>query len=141
MTEGSSCCGSDSDQEISRDDVRDFYSQAAVTAQDSLCCPTQYNNGDLSHIPKEVLEISYGCGSPVGRANIREGEAVVDLGSGGGIDCFIAAKYVGEKGRVYGIDMTEEMLSVAKTNATKVVENLGYNNLEFKKGFLEARLL
>ncbi|MFQ5443693.1 MAG: methyltransferase domain-containing protein, partial [Nitrospinales bacterium] len=109
-----------------------------VTVQESLCCPAKYNCDDLSHIPKKVLEISYGCGSPIDRVHIREGDVVVDLGSGGGIDCFIAAKYVGKTGRVIGIDMTEEMLEVARTNSIPVAENLGYKNVEFKHGYLEA---
>lgn len=138
MNESSPCCGDEADEDVSRDDVRSFYSKAAVSAQESLCCPTQYDLKDLSHIPKEVMEISYGCGSPVGRAGLREGEVMVDLGSGGGIDCFIAAKHVGKTGRVYGIDMTEEMLGVARENAARVAENLGYNNIEFKQGFLES---
>jgi len=138
MNERKSCCDSDETDDVSREDVQNFYSKAAVTAQESLCCPTQYDAGDLSHIPEEVRAISYGCGSPVNRASIRPGETVVDLGSGGGIDCFIAAKLVGESGKVFGIDMTDEMLKVAQTNAIPVAENLGYNNVEFKKGFLEA---
>jgi len=138
MDEPRSCCGNEEDEDVSRGDVRDFYSKAAVSAQESLCCPTQYDSKDLSHIPKEVLEISYGCGSPVGRANLCEGEVMVDLGSGGGIDCFIAARHVGKTGRVYGIDMTEEMLGVARKNATLVAENLGYNNIEFRQGYLES---
>ena len=137
MNEKRSCCDAEDGPDIFRDAVRQFYSKAAVTSQERLCCPTEYNSGDLSHIPEEVLEISYGCGSPVNRANILRGESVVDLGSGGGIDCFIAAKLVGETGRVYGIDMTEEMLNVARTNGKKVAENLSYSNVEFKHGFLE----
>ena len=133
------CCDNDSDRDdVSRNDVQNFYSKAAVTAQESLCCPTKYDGSELSHIPKEVLEISYGCGSPVGRARLQEGQTMVDLGSGGGIDCFIAAKHVGETGHVYGIDMTDEMLNVARKNASQVVKNLGYNNIEFKQGFLES---
>lgn len=138
MNERRSCCETEVDQEVSREDVRDFYSGAALSTQESLCCPTQYNEGDLAHIPSDVLKISYGCGSPVNRAGIRDGETVVDLGSGGGIDCFIAAKHVGKSGRVFGIDMTEEMLKVAGKNAAKVAENLGYSNVEFKLGFLET---
>ena len=138
MNEPRSCCGSEENEDVSRSDVRNFYSKAAVSVQESLCCPTQYDSKDLSHIPKEVLEISYGCGSPVGRANLREGEVMLDLGSGGGIDCFIAARHVGKTGRVYGIDMTEEMLGVARKNATLVAENLGYNNIEFRQGYLES---
>ncbi|UCD11457.1 MAG: methyltransferase domain-containing protein [Nitrospinaceae bacterium] len=124
--------------EVSRDDVQTFYSRAAVTSQESLCCPADYSGDDLSHIPEEVRSISYGCGSPVSRANLSPGETLVDLGSGGGIDCFIAAKSVGAGGRVYGIDMTDEMLGVARKNAVPVAENLGYSNVEFKQGFLEA---
>ena len=138
MNERRSCCDSYETDDVSREDVRNFYSKAAVSAQESLCCPTQYDAADLSHIPEEVRAISYGCGSQVNRASIRPGETVVDLGSGGGIDCFIAAKLVGESGKVFGIDMTDEMLKVAQTNAIPVAENLGYNNVEFKKGFLEA---
>jgi len=138
MNEPRSCCGSEENEDVSRSDVRNFYSKAAVSVQESLCCPTQYDSKDLSHIPKEVLEISYGCGSPVGRANLREGEVMLDLGSGGGIDCFIAARHVGKTGRVYGIDMTEEMLGIARKNATLVAENLGYSNIEFRQGYLES---
>jgi len=138
MNESRSCCDAKVNGDVSREDVRSFYSRAALASQESLCCPTQYDSDDLSHIPQEVREISYGCGSPVNRANIRQGETVVDLGSGGGIDCFIIAKLVGQSGRVIGIDMTDEMLQVAQKNALAVTENLGYNNVEFKKGYLEA---
>ncbi|MCZ6540803.1 MAG: methyltransferase domain-containing protein, partial [Nitrospinae bacterium] len=124
--------------EVSRDDVREFYSKAAVATQESLCCPVNYDPGDLSHIPSEVMDISYGCGSPVNRANIAPGEFMVDLGSGGGIDCFIAAKIVGPEGHVIGVDMTEPMLANARKHAELVAQNLGYNNIEFKHGFLEA---
>jgi ubiquinone/menaquinone biosynthesis C-methylase UbiE len=139
MNDIESCCDNDSDKDdVSRKDVQDFYSKAAVTAQESLCCPTDYSTRDVSHIPNEVLEVSYGCGSPVGRASLQEGQTMVDLGSGGGIDCFIAAKLVGETGHVYGIDMTEEMLNIARVNSEQVVKNLGYNNIEFMQGFLES---
>lgn len=138
MNEKQSYCETDETKDVSREGVRSFYSKAAVSAQASLCCPTQYDSGDLSHIPEEVRSISYGCGSPVNRANIRLGETVVDLGSGGGIDCFIASKLAGESGKVIGIDMTDEMLQVAQKNALRVAENLGYSNVEFKQGFLEA---
>lgn len=123
---------------ISRDDVQEFYSKAAAATQENLCCPVKYEPGDLSHIPEEVLEISYGCGSPVSRASIEPGETMVDLGCGGGIDCFIAARAVGAQGRVIGVDMTEAMLNVARTHADRVSDNLGYRNLEFHHGFLES---
>ena len=130
--------GSETNSVVSRDDVREYYSKAAVATQESLCCPVNYDPGDLSHIPSEVMDISYGCGSPVNRANIAAGESLVDLGSGGGIDCFIAAKIVGPKGQVTGVDMTENMLANARKNAEQVSENLGYKNIEFKHGFLES---
>ncbi len=137
-----SCCGTDTqcdtDPSVSRGDVQDYYANAAVTPQEQLCCPTSYNAADVSHIPEEVLAISYGCGSPMGMALPRTGDTVVDLGSGGGIDCFIAAKLVGETGRVIGVDMTDDMLAKATGNADKVAKNLGYSVVEFKKGYLEA---
>jgi arsenite methyltransferase len=123
--------------EITREDVASYYGKAAEASQPSLCCPTIYERVETGHIPKEALEISYGCGSPVSQAKIRAGETMLDLGSGGGIDCFIAAKLTGPSGRVIGIDMTEEMLKKALENRVKVVENLGYDNVEFRKGVLE----
>lgn len=120
-----------------RDSVGGFYTTAAQNPVESLCCASSYDGDDVSHIPGEVLKISYGCGSPVTLADIKEGETLVDLGSGGGIDCFIAAKKVGKNGRVYGVDMTDEMLSRAKEASPLVAMNLGYDIVEFKKGFLE----
>ncbi len=127
----------ENNSEVKSDDVKEFYSKAALTSQPSLCCPTDYKTEDISHIPADVLKISYGCGSPVNRASIKEGETVVDLGSGGGIDCFIAAKAVGENGKIIGIDMTDEMLSNAEKNRKYVEKNLGYSNIDFRKGLLE----
>lgn len=127
----------ENNSEIKREDVKEFYSKAAITSQPSLCCPTNYQAEDVSHIPADVLKISYGCGSPVSRASIKEGETVVDLGSGGGIDCFIAAKTAGKSGKVIGIDMTDEMLSHAEKNRKYVEKKLGYSNIDFRKGVLE----
>ena len=124
-------------EKMIRDSVSEFYSSAAVKPVESLCCASSYSEPDVSHIPKDVLDISYGCGSPVALAEIKEGETLVDLGSGGGIDCFIAAKRVGRNGRVCGVDMTEEMLLKAKEASSKVALNLGYDIVEFKKGYLE----
>lgn len=120
-----------------RNHVLDFYSEAATEPQGELCCPVKYETSEVAHIPKEVFEISYGCGSPVGFADLKLGETVIDLGSGGGVDVFISAKKVGEKGRVIGIDMTEAMTKKAKTSAIEVTKRLGFNNIEFKEGFLE----
>lgn len=117
--------------------VREFYGKAAEEPQEELCCPTKNSQEDTSHIPQEVLDRFYGCGSPTTIAKISEGETMVDLGAGAGIDCFIAAKKVGPKGKIYGIDMTDEMLKVANENRQLVAENLGYDIVEFRKGFLE----
>jgi len=136
----SACCAPDADtatEPVSRDQVRDYYASAAQAPQEQLCCPTSYKPADVSHIPEQVLEISYGCGSPMGTAQPQAGDTVVDLGSGGGIDCFIAAKQVGESGRVIGVDMTDDMLAKATANADQVATNLGYQVVSFKKGYLE----
>ena len=90
--------------------VREFYGAAAETPQAELCCPTKYDDAAVSHIPQDVIDRFYGCGSPVTTAGIREGETVLDLGSGAGIDVFIAAKYVGQTGKAIGVDMTDRML-------------------------------
>lgn len=118
--------------------VREFYGHAADEPQQELCCPIQYDAAEIDFIPREVLDRFYGCGSPVLLAAPREGQSVVDLGSGGGIDCFIAAKKVGPTGRVVGVDMTDQMLGVAERNKKAVSRNLGYDVVEFKKGFLES---
>lgn len=132
-----SVCVLSVDLDHSRRVVSDFYGGAADTPQPALCCPDAYPPDDSSHIPQEVLDISYGCGSPVGLAGLTEGETMVDLGSGGGIDCFIAAKKVGPSGRVVGIDMTDQMLREAHLAKEKVAANLGFDNVAFKKGYLE----
>jgi len=79
--------------------VQEFYGKAAEKPQAELCCPVNYQSEDVAHIPEEVKERFYGCGSPVTLANLKQGEVMLDLGSGGGIDCFIAAKKVGPTGR------------------------------------------
>ncbi len=121
----------------SRHTVREFYGDAAEKPQAELCCPVQPEADDLEHIPKEVVERFYGCGSPVTAAALVPGESMVDLGSGAGIDCFIAAKKVGAEGHIYGIDMTDQMLSVARECQPKVADALGYDAVEFRRGFLE----
>ena len=149
------CCGAEEDEagevgvlrsacvlsyevkDRSREAVSQFYTRAAEAPQADLCCPTSYPAEDVDHIPREVVERFYGCGSPVNRAGLREGETVLDLGSGAGIDCFIAARKVGPAGRAIGVDMTDAMLEVALENRPKVAERLGFENVEFKKGYLE----
>ena len=118
--------------------VKKKFSKAATTAVADYYCPTGYDPKDLAHIPNEVLEVSYGCGNPAALADIKEGETILDLGSGAGIDCFIAAKKLGKKGKVIGIDMTDEMIERAAISAEKVAEVLGYNVVEFRKGNIMA---
>lgn len=120
--------------------VSDRYARAASTGE-QLCCPTGYNFDELrSFIPDEVLKISYGCGTPAGLETVHAGETVLDIGSGGGIDCFEASRRVGPSGRVIGIDMTDTMLEIARRNAPIVATNLGYPapNVEFRKGMADA---
>ena len=136
-TTHSACVLSEEVMEKSRLTVREFYGQAAEKPQAELCCPTRPDENDLAHIPKEVVERFYGCGSPVTAAALAPGETMIDLGSGAGIDCFIAAKKVGAQGRVYGIDMTDQMLAVARECQPKVAEALGYDAVEFRRGYLE----
>lgn len=117
--------------------VREFYGDAAETPQAELCCPTKYDDTAVAHIPQDVLDRFYGCGSPMTTAGIKEGEVVVDLGSGAGIDVFIAAKFTGATGKAIGVDMTDRMLAVARENQPRVAETLGYDAVEFREGFLE----
>ncbi|MBS0149306.1 MAG: methyltransferase domain-containing protein [Nitrospira sp.] len=120
--------------------VSDRYAKAASTGE-QMCCPTSYDMGHLkTFIPEEVLRISYGCGTPAGLKTVQAGETVLDIGSGGGIDCFEASRLVGPTGRVIGIDMTDTMLEIARKNAPVVAANLGYSalNVEFRKGLADA---
>lgn len=117
--------------------VQEFYGKAADVPKNDLCCPTSYPTEDIEHIPQQVLDRYYGCGSPIINATLREGENVLDLGSGAGIDCFIASKKVGSSGSVIGVDMTDNMLKIANECKIKVSKNLGYDNVEFRKGYLE----
>ena len=92
-----------------------------------------YSNEELADLPESVTDIALGCGNPTAIADLRPGEVVLDLGSGGGIDCFLAAKKVGAEGRVIGLDMTPEMIKLARRNAKKA----GVSNVEFRYGEME----
>jgi MoaA/NifB/PqqE/SkfB family radical SAM enzyme/SAM-dependent methyltransferase len=118
--------------------VRAYYAAAATQPKADLCCPTKYDAAAVEHIPQDVLDRFYGCGSPMLSANIKAGETVVDLGSGAGIDVFIAARLVGAAGKAIGVDMTDAMLAVANDNRPKVAAALGYDVVEFREGYLEA---
>src|SRR5215470_9688103 len=115
--------------------VLERYAAAARTPRANLCCAVDYDPRYLNIIPREVIERDYGCGDP--SRYLREGETVLDLGSGTGKICFIAAQIVGPNSKVIGVDMTDEMLEVARRNASIVAERIGYANVEFRKGRIQ----
>jgi len=115
-------------------DVLRTYSVAATEAS-GLCCPVRYDPKLLAAIPPEVLERDYGCGDPT--PWLREGETVLDLGSGGGKGVFLAAQVVGAGGRVIGVDMNDEMLALARRNAPEFARRVGYDNVQFLKGRIQ----
>ncbi|VAW63871.1 Arsenite methyltransferase [hydrothermal vent metagenome] len=136
-----------------RNDVRDAYSKVAEADNEGDCCGVAssccgvsdddkinqlistrlgYSEADLQNVP-EGADMGLGCGNPKAIAALQPGETVVDLGSGGGFDAFLAANEVGNTGQVIGIDMTPEMISKARTNASKA----GYTNVEFRLGEIE----
>jgi len=146
-----------------REQVRDRYAEAAravlnpqpgVSAgcggstADQSCCGTGpaaldsadcfggplYGEAETEGLPEEAVLASLGCGNPLAVAGLREGERVLDLGSGGGIDVLLSARRVGQSGFAYGVDMTDEMLDLARKNAAKA----GAGNVEFRKGEIEA---
>lgn len=115
---GSSCCG-------------------AAPAASSCCDPITsnlYDAGQAGEVPGEALEASLGCGNPTALAELKPGETVLDLGSGGGIDVLLSARRVGPAGKAYGLDMTDEMLALAEENRRRS----GLSNVEFLKGEIEA---
>jgi arsenite methyltransferase len=115
--------------------VKERYAAAAKAPEAALCCPIEYESELLKVIPREVIEKDYGCGNPA--KYLKPGETVLDLGSGCGKICFIAAQVVGPTGKVIGVDMTDEMLEVARRNAPIVAERLGYANIDFRKGRIQ----
>ncbi len=131
-----------------KEEVRRHYGAQAISVmggvQDGACCSpglpadisctALYDQAELRVLPSDALTASLGCGNPVALAELKAGEIVLDLGSGGGMDAFIAASRVGETGRVYALDMSDEMLTLARGNAVKV----GAKNVEFLKGEMES---
>lgn len=115
--------------------IRSTYSAAARTRQESLCCPVTYDPQYLKAIPAEVLDRDYGCGNP--SEFLHAGDTVLDLGSGGGKICFIAAQVVGATGRVIGVDINDDMLALARKNVSVVAGHVGYHNVEFHKGMIQ----
>src|SRR6266850_2485307 len=115
--------------------VRQRYAAAAQAPVAALCCAVDYERQHLKIIPDEVIQKDYGCGDP--SRYLKPGETVLDLGSGTGKICFIAAQVVGATGKIIGIDMTDAMLEVARRNAPIVAERLGYANVQFRKGRIQ----
>ena len=130
-----------------KEEVRKRYGKAATRARESAgggCCGDGndgnvisshlYTTDEIRDLPQEAVVASLGCGNPVAIAELSEGETVLDLGSGGGIDVLLSARRVGPAGKAYGLDMTDEMLELARENARKA----GVTNVEFLKGEMEA---
>src|SRR5216117_3893740 len=115
--------------------VRNRYSAAATKKVDALCCPIDYDRQYLKVIPQEVIDRDYGCGDP--SKYLKPGETVLDLGSGSGKICFIAAQMVGPSGRVIGVDMNDDMLAMARKYAPTVGNAVGFHNVEFRKGRIQ----
>lgn len=140
-----------SDKEKARDVIRKKYAEVALKGSQGCGCGSDAGccGGTLINLEKVSLDIGYskdelekvtaganmglGCGNPIAVAGLKEGETVLDLGSGGGFDCFLAREQVGETGCVIGVDMTPEMVKLARNNA----EKSGYNNVEFRLGEIE----
>ena len=115
--------------------VKARYAAGAQQEEEALCCSVDYNPRFLSIIPEEILSRDYGCGDP--SQHLRPGETVLDLGSGAGKICYIAAQVVGAEGRVIGVDMTPEMLALAEKHRHSIGEQLGYHNVEFHRGRIQ----
>lgn len=118
--------------------VKDFYREAVGDTREEILNPVCHDPDLMAHIPEAFRFRGYGCGSPVTEAELRPGEHAVDLGCGGGVESFIAARQVGPTGRAIGVDMLDPMLNLARRGAVEVEKNLGYKNLDFRKGRLEA---
>ena len=115
--------------------VLDRYGNAAQEVEASLCSPVSYDNALLKVIPDEIIQKDYGCGDP--SRHIREGETVLDLGSGSGKACYIISQIVGAKGKVIGVDFNPPMLELARKYQSSIGGKLGYHNVEFRCGKIQ----
>ncbi len=115
--------------------VRERYSEGAKAVQPTLCCPVDYDQALLKILPQEIIEKDYGCGDP--SRYVREGDVVLDLGSGGGKICYMAAQLVGHGGQVVGVDMNDDMLALARNYQPEMAQKLGADLVEFKKGQIQ----
>ncbi len=121
--------------DIAESSTRERYSAAAAAPEAALCCPVDYDPQYLQMIPEEIIDKDYGCGDP--SAFARPGDTVLDLGSGGGKICYIAAQIVGATGRVIGVDMNDDMLALARRHQPDMAQAMGYDNVEFRKGRIQ----
>jgi len=117
------------------DAVSERYAEGANAVQPELCCPVDYDARYLKVMPQEILDRDYGCGDP--SAYVKSGETVLDLGSGGGKICYIASQVVGPEGHVIGVDMTPDMLDLARRHKDGVAEKIGWSNVDFYRGNIE----
>jgi arsenite methyltransferase len=126
-----------------KDAVREKYGQAALRVGEGCCgasvgtdsiSSNLYSDQETGALPEAAVAASLGCGNPTALAELKPGEMVLDLGSGGGIDVLLSARRVGLAGKAYGLDMTDEMLALARENQRKA----GVANVEFLKGEIEA---
>ena len=115
--------------------VLERYSEGASERQESLCCPVNYDASLLKLLPQEIIEKDYGCGDP--SRYVQEGDIVLDLGSGSGKICYMAAQLVGDKGKVIGIDMNDDMLALACKYQSEMADKLGGDRVEFRKGHIQ----
>jgi arsenite methyltransferase len=115
--------------------VLDRYSEGAESRQADLCCPVDYDASLLALLPTEIIEKDYGCGDP--SRYVREGDMVLDLGSGSGKICYMAAQLVGEHGRVIGVDMNDDMLALARKYQQEMAKKLGNDRVVFVKGLIQ----
>ncbi|NIR93674.1 MAG: methyltransferase domain-containing protein, partial [Gammaproteobacteria bacterium] len=118
-----------------KDSVLERYSEGAREVQPSLCCPVSYDPALLDQLPDEIIDKDYGCGDP--SAYVRPGDTVLDLGSGGGKICYIAAQLVGKQGKVIGVDMNDDMLKLARKYQSEMAKKIGYHNTVFHKGHIQ----
>ena len=115
--------------------VLERYSEGAREREESLCCPVDYDTSLLKMLPDEIVEKDYGCGDP--SRYVQAGDVVLDLGSGGGKICYMAAQLAGPEGKVIGIDMNDDMLDLARRHLPAMTEKLGGTSVEFHKGHIQ----
>jgi arsenite methyltransferase len=115
--------------------VLERYSEGANERQESLCCPVDYDASLLKLLPQEIIDKDYGCGDP--SRYVQEGDIVLDLGSGSGKICYMAAQLVGDTGKVIGVDMNDDMLGLARKYQAEMATKLGGDRVEFRKGHIQ----